>query len=223
MCGRFTLQSPSDALAELFDWSEAGDLRPSYNVAPTQRVPAFRLSPDDESPEIAYLRWGLIPFFAKDASIGARMINARSETVAVKPSFRAAFKRRRCLVPADGFIEWKRVGKEKQPYHITLKNSQYFAMAGLWEKWRTPEGEELQSCTILTTDANEKVGEIHDRMPVILHPDDFSTWTDVKLQDREVLEGLLEAYPSDEIALRAVNKRVNNARNNDPECLEDAG
>ncbi|MEE9393346.1 MAG: SOS response-associated peptidase [Planctomycetota bacterium] len=223
MCGRFTLQSPSDALAELFEWGLPDDLSPSYNVAPTQAIPVFRQSPRDASPEVIRMRWGLIPFFAKDSwvSKGAPMINARSETVAEKPFFRQAFRRRRCLVPADGFLEWKRIGKTKQPYHITMADARPFAMAGLWEQWQSPTGELIQSCTILTTPANDLVSQIHDRMPAILHPQDHELWTNVKVQDRNLLQPLLQPFDPAAMTMRPVSMRVNNARNNVPECLAD--
>jgi putative SOS response-associated peptidase YedK len=220
MCGRFTLQSPTDALFELFGVSVEEELRPRFNVAPTQSVWAWR-APEGEG-ELVALRWGLIPFFAKDAKIGARMINARSETVSSKPSFRAAFKRRRCLIAADGFIEWKKMGDgSKQPFHIRRRDRRPFAFAGLWERWTSPEAEVIESATILTTEPNDLVAEIHDRMPVILEREDFGLWLDPQIQSRESLEVLFEPCPAGQLDARAVSRRVSNARNDDPACLEE--
>lgn len=221
MCGRFTLQSPADALLDLFGVIDAAPLPPRYNVAPTQVVPALR-APRGE-PELTLLRWGLIPFFARDAKMGARMINARSETVAEKPAYRAAFKRRRCLVPADGFIEWAktRSGK-KQPFHFTRADGRPFAFAGLWERWAPPEGPAVESCTILTTSPNALVAEVHDRMPVILEAEDFDLWLDPGVEAAESLAPLLTAVDDDVLTKRAVSRRVSNARHDDAACLIDA-
>lgn len=220
MCGRFTLQNPSDVLADLFDLDEVPDLKPRYNIAPTQTVPAIRSGIQDEPREIAMLRWGLIPFFAKDMKMGARMINARSETVASKPSFRAAFKRRRCLVPADGFYEWRKEGGEKFPFHIHMADYKVFAMAGLYERWKNPEGGVVESCTVLTTEPNEEMKPIHDRMPVILAPEDWDLWLDPGVESADLIQPLLTPWEGDKLLPQSVTKFVNNARHEGPECLE---
>jgi putative SOS response-associated peptidase YedK len=165
------------------------------------------------------LRWGLIPSWADDPTIGNRLINARSETVASKPSFRAAFKNRRCLIPADGFYEWKKEGKTKQPLHIQRKHGLPFAFAGLWEEWER-ENEIIQSCTIITTEANELMAEFHDRMPVILDAKHYELWLDPEVHDPNLLEPLLRPYPSEELVVHAVGSLVNNPRNEDPRCVE---
>jgi putative SOS response-associated peptidase YedK len=167
MCGRYTLRISVDSLVEAFEIEEyPPSLNPSYNIAPTQEVAA--VVEEDEKRKLEMLRWGLIPSWAKDPAIGNKMINARAETVSEKPSFRKAFKVRRCLILADGFYEWQKTDNGKQPYHIKMQDDSPFAFAGLWETWKN--GEEIRSCTIITTDANDLMGEIHHRMPVILHP-----------------------------------------------------
>ncbi|MFN2190460.1 MAG: SOS response-associated peptidase, partial [Candidatus Promineifilaceae bacterium] len=172
MCGRFTLVAPGEAIAELFDLTDIPSLVPRYNIAPTQPVAAVRLSQSTGDRELTYFHWGLIPRWAKDTKIGSRMINARSETAAEKPSFRSAFKYRRCLVPADGFYEWQKVNGGKQPVRIQMKNGDPFAIAGLWENWISSDGSEIDSCTLLTTEPNDLLRAVHNRMPVLLHPDD---------------------------------------------------
>lgn len=219
MCGRFTLQSPVDDLRALFEFDGTVELVPRYNIAPTQDVAVVRAAPDEGERELALVRWGLIPFFMKDASSGARMINARSETVAEKPSFRAALRKRRCLVPADGFIEWQKRESGKQPLLIDRKDGATFAMAGLWESWKGPDGD-IESCTILTTSANETVAPVHDRMPVILGRDDFSLWLDRGVSSPELLLPLLEPCASGDLRTREISPRVNSPRNDDPACLD---
>ena len=219
MCGRFTLQSPSDALAELFEWAEAGELRSSYNVAPTQRIPVFRENADAGAAEIALLRWGLIPFFAKDASIGARMINARSETIAEKPSFRNAYRQRRCLVLADGFYEWRKEGEQKTPYLISLADGSPFAFAGLWENWTSKESDEtIQSTALITTAANDYMSQIHHRMPIILQAETAGRWLD---GDNDLLGDVSANSP--EFRAWPVGREVNNARNEKESLIDQAG
>ena len=215
MCGRFTLQSPADLIRDLFELGQLPELTPRYNIAPTQDVACVI---EDDGRELVRFRWGLIPFFAKDAAIGQRMINARGETVAEKPSFRAAFKRRRCLIPADGFYEWRKTDDGKIPCHITMKDHRPFAFAGLWESWKSPEGP-VRSCTIITTEVNETLQELHHRMPVILDPEDHGTWLDPGLADRDLLQSLLVPYAEGEMIWREVSKAVNNPRNEGPELL----
>ena len=219
MCGRFLLANPNDGIYDLFDVKELPDLKPRYNVAPTQTVPAVRILPGDEAISLCHLRWGLIPSWAKDAKIGSRLINARSETAASKPSFRAAFKRRRCLIPADGYYEWaKQAGGSKQPYLIHLPDRQPFAMAGLWERWIDRSGEALESFTILTTDANEFVAALHHRMPVILPRKHFVEWLDPAIVDPKQIESLLTDSPC--LIAYPVSTQVNNPRNDDSSCIE---
>ncbi|HSK99607.1 MAG TPA: SOS response-associated peptidase [Rubrobacteraceae bacterium] len=219
MCGRYTLSTPVGALAEEFGLGgDLPNLPASYNVAPTQAVPA--ILGNDGGRRLETLRWGLIPAWADDPGIGARMINARSETAAEKPSFRRAFRSRRCLIPADGFYEWQKTPGGKQPYHIHMRDGHPFAFAGLWESWGR-EGEEIRSCAILTTTANALVGEIHDRMPVILARDAYDVWLDPASESDE-LAGLLAPYPDEEMETYPVSRFVNSPRNNDPRCIEPA-
>ena len=220
MCGRYTLSTPVEKLAEEFDVSgQLPDLPPSYNVAPSQEVAAIVEGGDGER-RLELLRWGLIPAWADDPGIGSRMINARSETVAEKPSFRRAFKERRCLIPADGFYEWQKTNGGKQPYHLKMRDGRPFAFAGLWERWSGDEEGEIRSCTILTTDANDLVGEVHPRMPVILPPETYDLWLDPDVRDREQLLSLLVPYPTGEMEAYPVSQRVNNPSNNEPGCVE---
>jgi len=221
MCGRFVLMMLGRDLAKHFALEEVPDLEPRYNIAPTQMVAVIRLDQDTLRRRLVLVKWGLIPFWAKDPSIGNRLINARAETAAVKPAFRAAFKSRRCLVPADGYYEWKkkRAGP-KQPYLARNADGSPFAFAGLWEKWQAPGGESIESCTILTTDANELTQPIHDRMPVILQVKDYDLWLDVQVKDPTLLKPLLRPYPSEEMILQPVNPKVNKARYDAPDCVE---
>ncbi|MDX1612706.1 MAG: SOS response-associated peptidase [Candidatus Promineifilaceae bacterium] len=220
MCGRFTLVASGEAVAEHFDLSEVPHLAPRYNIAPTQPVAAVRVSEQSGQRELTHFHWGLIPFWAKDPSIGSRMINARSETAAEKPSFRAAFKYRRCLIPADGFYEWQRLNGQKQPVRVQLQDGGLFALAGLWEHWQGSDGSEIESCTILTTKPNDLVAEVHNRMPVILAPEDYDLWLDRGAQHPAEVQPLLDAYPSEALRYYQVSTHVNNPRNDDPSCIE---
>jgi len=220
MCGRFTLGATAATLAAQFDLANVPTWTPHYNIAPTQEVLVV-LQPSPQANREARLhRWGLIPPWAKDPSIGNRMINARAETVATKPAFRRAFKERRCLLLADGLYEWQRQERRKQPFYIRLRDGRPFAFAGLWEHWEGSEGMAIQSCTILTTTSNEVVGRIHDRMPVILSPTDYDRWLDPSIQEPAVLQTLLRPYPADEMMAYPVSTRVNNPANDSPECVE---
>jgi putative SOS response-associated peptidase YedK len=234
MCGRYSITSPPEAIQRVFQVPELPNLPARYNVAPTQDVPVVRVGGDGEGPEadggrhLVQLRWGLVPFWADDPSIGARMINARAESVAEKPAFRAAFRRRRCLVVADGFYEWKappkddaaRKGQRKQPYRIQLKSGAPFGFAGLWERWSDPADQSvLETCTILTTEANDDLKDIHPRMPVMLSPDAFDHWLDPEA-DLETVQGLLAPYPNDALTAYPISTRVNAVRNDDPSILE---
>ncbi len=192
---------------------------PRYNIAPTQSVAAIRAAESGDR-DISMLHWGLIPFWAKDPAIGNRMINARSETVREKPAFRAAFKRRRCILPATGFYEWQKTDEGKIPTYIFPKKDDLFALAGLWECWQSPEGDEVESCTILTTSPNALMKRIHDRMPVILAPDAFDAWLDPKNDDGDEVSRMLKAFPARSMKTRAVSTFVNSPRNDSPRCVE---
>ena len=218
MCGRYTLKALREIIAEAFDLAEVPQLLPRYNIAPTQPVPVVRLDPASGERELALLQWGLIPSWADDPAIGNRLINARAETVAERPAFRIALKRRRCLVVADGFYEWKRENG-KTPYYFRLKHDSPFAFAGLWERWEKGE-EPVESCTLLTCAANGVVGAVHDRMLVILKPEDYARWLDTEQPRTEALVRLLAPLPDDWLAAHPVGKLVNNPRNEDPRCIE---
>lgn len=220
MCGRFTLRTPSNVLVERFLLPIDPQWSPRYNIAPTQPVAAVRLDEQGGGREGVLLRWGLVPSWAKDPAMGSRLINARAETVAEKPSFRSAFKRRRCLVPADGYYEWQKTGGRKQPYFIRLADDRPFAFAGLWEHWdRGGEGP-LETCTIITTVANELTADVHVRMPVILDESDYDVWLDAAIDDRQPLEQLLAPYASSEMKMDPVSTYVNSPRNEGPECVK---
>ncbi len=225
MCGRFTQVRPWSELVELYritESTQAPNLKPRYNVAPTQDVPIVRRPRDAEGRELVIVRWGLVPFWAKDVKISYRMINARAETVHEKPAFRQAFQKRRCLVAADGFYEWqKKPGGKKQPYFITVADDQPFPFAGLWEVWKSPEDERIESCTIVVTEASERLRSIHDRMPVILEPEKFDPWLDMSLSAKEA-RALLKPYGG-EMTVYPVSSRVNNVRNDDPGLIEATG
>ena len=203
MCGRFNLTTPTDSLRALFGFDEMPNLPPRYNIAPTQDVAVVRLAGAERRPAFALLRWGLIPAWAKDVSIGSRMINARAETVAEKPAFRNAFRRRRCLIPADGFYEWeKRPDGAKQPWRITLESGAPFAFAGLWEHWSGADGSEAESCTIVTTAAADSIARIHERMPVILDRADFPAWLSGTPEEAQTLLQPCRLFPrAEHIAL----------------------
>lgn len=222
MCGRFALFTPTEKIAETFGvtpTSAAGipPAVPRYNVAPTQPVIAVRLDENGRR-ELTFFQWGLVPSWAKDPQMGSRLINARSETAAEKPSFRAAFKRRRCLIPADGFYEWQKQNGNKQPVFIHPADEDLFALAGLWEIWQSADGDALQTCTILTTTPNELMASIHNRMPVIVAAEDFDDWLDPGPQPDQALH-LLRPYPAEKMAAYPVSTFVNNPRNDAPECI----
>ena len=220
MCGRYTLRTPPQALAKLFELVRAVSQRLRYNIAPTQEIAAVRTIPGGTGRELVLLRWGLVPAWAKDLGQSARMINARAETAATKPAFRAAFRNRRCLVPADGFYEWQRRGGHKQPFYFCLRDGGPFAFAGLWEHWEGPDGEIVESASLLTTDANEVVRPVHERMPVIVRAEDYGRWLDPEQRNSEALQPLLRPYASEEMTSYAVSTWVNNPRNDDAGCAQ---
>jgi putative SOS response-associated peptidase YedK len=224
MCGRFTLRAPASVLAEQFALFGIPDFTPRFNVAPTQPAAVVRLAPEERAParQLVALRWGLVPGWAKDPAIGNRMINARGETVAEKPAYRAAFRRRRCLLLADGFYEWQRTGRAKQPYFIRMRDDRPFAFAGLWESWEGPDHSQVESCTLLTTEPNNLVAPIHNRMPVILAPADYERWLDLSIQAPESLRPLLAPYPSEAMEAYPVTTHVNSPAHDDPKCIEPA-
>ncbi len=222
MCGRYSLTTPIDALRDLFQIDALPNLPPRYNIAPTQDVLAVRKGPDGGGRSFTAFRWGLIPSWAKDPAIGGRMINARAETVAEKPAFRAAFRRRRCLIAADGFYEWTKDGKGgKQPWRIALPGGAPFAFAGLWENWLSPDGSEIESCTIVTTEAADVIAELHHRMPVILDPADYDRWLTADTPHPQEATPLMRPYAG-ALEFYPVTTLVNNVRNDDPSVLERA-
>lgn len=214
MCGRYTLTSPVDRLAEAFDLDEVrSEPSQNFNVAPTQEVATILA--ENGGRRLEMLRWGLVPSWADDPGIGSRMINARAETAPEKPSFRSAFKRRRCLIPTNGFYEWKREAGGKQPFYIHMKDGEPFAFAGLWEEWH----DELRTCAILTTSPNSVAAEIHNRMPVILPAENYEAWLDPEAE-KEELVSLLVPYAGDDLEAYPVSRFVNSPRNNDERCIE---
>jgi putative SOS response-associated peptidase YedK len=216
MCGRFTLVSPFVAVAERFRVAAPAGLRPRYNIAPGQEILCVL---GDGKNRLESLRWGLIPFWAKDPAIGNRLINARAETLAEKPSFRQAFARRRCLVVADGFYEWRSAGKRKVPVYIFLKSRTPFGFAGLYETWIAPDGTQIRTCTIITTEANDLLRPIHDRMPVILPERVEGDWLDPAENRLEWLQSLLRPFPPDKMDAYDVTPVVNHAAHDAPDCI----
>jgi putative SOS response-associated peptidase YedK len=228
MCGRYTLTAPGDVLAELFGLDEEPEAEARYNVAPTQEVAAVRADEDGGGRRFVRLKWGLVPPWADDAAIGNRMINARAESAAEKPAFRASFKRKRCLVLADGFYEWQKVeAGRKQPWYFRLGSGGPFAFAGLWSSWTKggpgPARGPLESCTILTTEANPLVRKVHPRMPVILDPESYDLWLDPEVSDRERLESALGPLDPSRMLAYPVSTRVNSPANDDPSVIEPQG
>jgi len=222
MCGRFARRSTQQVLADWFgvELEEMPWFAPSYNVAPQSFQPVVRLNRDSGKREFALQRWGLVPFWAKDAKLGYSTINARAEEAAGKPAFREALRKRRCLVPADAFYEWRRPDpRTKQPFAIALRSGEPCAFAGLWERWQPGEGLPLETFTILTTDPNAIMEPIHNRMPVILEPRDYSRWLSPGDPDRPPVD-LLRPFPAEKMLVWPVSDRVGNVRNNDPQLLE---
>jgi putative SOS response-associated peptidase YedK len=223
MCGRYSLATPWQRLAERFGIrvADVPELfaHPRYNVAPSQTVPGVRVEADGER-HLAALKWGFVPSWSKDGKIAP--INAMSETVGEKPMFRSAIRKRRCLVPAHGFFEWAKSGKKKQPFHFRLQSGEPFGMAGIWEAWNAPDGEVVEGVAVLTTDANELVRGAHDRMPVILQPGYYDEWLDPTEQETAGLARMLRPFPTDEMEAVPVSDYVNNARHEGPACLAPA-
>jgi putative SOS response-associated peptidase YedK len=217
MCARFTLTAPPALIADLFGVELPDDLAPRFNIAPTQEVLAVRLDTAGRR-EAAKLRWGLIPGWADDPAVAQKLINARAETVFAKPSFRDAAKKRRCLIPADGFFEWRPEGGVKQPYWIHRPGNELFAFAALWERWRDEAGGERQTCAIVTTGANERLRPLHDRTPVILTAGTFDAWLDPKASPKE-LAGLLRPALEGLLTFHAVTRRMGNSRFDGPACV----
>ena len=219
MCARFTLTANPRLIAGLFDLDPSLDIEARYNIAPTQNILTVRDAPDGMR-EFAKLRWGLIPSWADHISIGQKLLNARSETIGEKPSFRDAVRKRRCLIVADGFYEWKTENKKKLPYWIHFPDRQPFAFAGIWEKWESPAGKQIESCTMLTTSANALLKSLHERMPVILAKEHHSRWLDQRINQVKELEDLFAPQPDNALRMHAVSPRVNSPRVDDPSCIE---
>lgn len=221
MCGRFARYDDEKDLVERFNFTNPSGIlfEKRFNIAPTQTVPAIVLENDNRV--IKLMRWGLVPFWAKDPTIGNRLINARAETITEKASFKTPLKKKRCLVPASGFYEWKKDEriKTKIPIYFRLRNEEPFAFAGIWDDWKKPEGDRLITFTIITTMANELMKPIHDRMPVILHRNDESKWLDPELIDLDKLVTLLIPYPSDLMKAYEVSTIVNSPKNDSPQCI----
>lgn len=219
MCGRFTLTISSEEIQEAFPWATVPNgIEPRYNIAPTQPLAVI---PNDGKNRVDFFVWGLIPSWAKDPSIGNRLINARAETLAEKPSFRTAFRRRRCLVLADGFYEWRQTPgrRSKTPMYIRMQDDRPFAFAGLWENWYSPDGSNVLSATIITTEPNNLMRDIHDRMPVILDPVDYGLWLDPEEQDPDRLSRVLRPYPEAGMKAFPVSTMVNSPANESAECI----
>jgi putative SOS response-associated peptidase YedK len=219
MCGRYRLSRRKQLVEEYFDSvSELEDWTPRYNIAPTQPVAIIRPNPKQPVRELSLVRWGLIPSWSKDASAAAKMTNARSETAAEKPAFRDALKFRRCLVPADGFYEWQRTGKAKQPYCFEVGEGALFAFAGIWDRWKDAGGNTVETCSILTTTPNAVTSAAHDRMPVILDPDSYDLWLDPGMRDVREVSHLLKPYDARLMRCYPVSGRINHVANDDEEC-----
>ncbi len=224
MCGRYKQELPEEAVKGHFKLKTIRPTKPRYNIAPSQDVLAVRVNTDSQDREGLLLRWGLIPSWAKDIKVGYKMINARAETITTKPSFRSAFRKRRCVIVADGFYEWKKTPERgfenrKQPYLIGFKDKRVFGFAGLWESWKDHNGKTIESCTIITTGPNSIMEPIHDRMPVILPPDGYEEWLDATMDNTEVLKRHLQPYPPQEMEAYPISRLVNSPRNDSPDIL----
>lgn len=219
MCGRYTLTSQADVVADVFGVPVPSTLPERFNIAPSQQVLAIREQPATHQRELVTLQWGLVPFWADDREIGVRTINARSETAATKPAFRSSFRARRCLIVADGFYEWQARDGRKQPYYIRLTTGRPFGIAGLWDRWEK-HGETLETCTILTCDANEPMRAIHDRMPVVIPPESFGAWLDPAERNVDKVSRMLRPFHPDEMTAYPVSTLVNNVKHDSAKCVE---
>ncbi len=218
MCGRFVVNIPPEVLAAIFGLLVVPQLEPRFNVAPTQQVAAVRSDVDHNRLDL--MKWGFVPSWSKDISFGSHMINARSETVTEKPAFRHAIKYRRCIIPTSGFYEWLHAGDHsKHPHYIQMADHSPMCLAGIWETWKAPDSTEIETFAILTTAANKLVAPLHDRMPVILHPDNYALWLSKNMHDPEALQQLYVPYPAEEMAAYKVPDLVNNARFDGPACI----
>ncbi|MHC1699319.1 MAG: SOS response-associated peptidase [Geobacteraceae bacterium] len=218
MCGRFTFAISPELLTEIFGITILADLPRRYNIAPTQQVLAVRTT--DQGRQASFMRWGLIPSWAKDPAIGRRMINARCESVHEKPAFRHAIRYRRCIIPAGGFYEWQEEGGKKHPLYVRLKDDALMAFAGIWEHWKDPEGQIIETCAILTTTSNELIQPLHDRMPVILRPEAYDLWLDPATTNPEKLQPLYQPFPTDLMEMYPVSTLVNSPRNDFLDCVK---
>jgi putative SOS response-associated peptidase YedK len=218
MCGRYRLSRRKQIIEEHFDAMSDDDWTPRYNIAPTQLVPVIRQNSKDPRRELSLMRWGLIPWWAKDPSGSIMMINARSETAATKPALRDPLTSRRCLVPADGFYEWQRTGKVKQPYCFEVNGGELFAFAGIWDRWRDPSGKTVETCSILTTTPNTMTSVVHDRMPVILDPGSYDLWLDPGIKNVGAVSELLRPYDARLMRCYPISTRINRVVNDDEEC-----
>jgi putative SOS response-associated peptidase YedK len=220
MCGRYRLSRRKQLVEEYFGTASGDDdWNPRYNIAPSQPVVTIRQDASEPVRKLSMMRWGLLPSWAKDPSVGYETINARAETVATTASFREPFKSQRCLIPADGFYEWQRNGKTKQPYCFEVNDGELFAFAGLWDRWMNPHGESIESCTILTTTPNSLLSDIHDRMPVILGPDNYDLWLDPAFRDASSLSEMLKPLDAALMNCYPVSTRVNQVHD-DAECAK---
>lgn len=220
MCGRFTIVFEPELLIRRFGVNEIPfEWRALFNAAPGQKIPA--IIEDRGERRLGQLKWGLVPFWAKDEKIGYKMINAKSETIQEKPAFKNLFARKRCIIPADGFYEWKKVGKAKQPMRIMMKSGEPFAFAGLFDSWTSPEGEKVHTCTIITTQPNGVVSDIHDRMPVILREQDEHLWLDRDQFDADMLQSLLLPYDESKMRAYPVSAMVGSPKNDNAECIKE--
>ena len=218
MCGRYRLSRKKQFVEEYFASVLEEEWSPRYNIAPTQPVPVVRQKPKEPIRKLSLIRWGLIPSWAKDSSVAGQMINARSETAGMKAAFRDALKSRRCLVPADGFYEWQRMGKSKQPYCFEVNEGELFAFAGIWDRWKDPAGNVVETCSILTTTPNAVTSPVHDRMPVILDPDSYDPWLDPGMRNVVAVSELLKPYDARLMRCYPISTRINNVTSDDEEC-----
>jgi len=218
MCGRFVITSSIEVIADEFSISNPSiNIKPSYNISPSQNILAII---NQESRKLITCKWGFIPSWAKDSAIGHKMINARAETLSSKPAFKSAYKKQRCLIVADGFYEWKKTEKGKVPYYIHLKSGKPFGFAGIYNRWTPNKGECIDTCSIITTCANELIESVHDRMPVIVPKDSMDRWLDADVTDESILSSMLKSYPSEEMEMHEISTKVNAPKHNSPELLE---